>query len=236
MYAGGHGYFDVLLADPRFAEQNRCSYFALANDHWQILGLDSSYKDPDNADLQAPQGEWLADRVRNAASGTILLTHHQPFSPYEQVTTPLAATVATALGRNVDAWLWGHEHRCAVYEPEIVSGRYHANADYTAVVGHGGVPNLLSAPSAPGVDHDAIKWELADYYQVGDDRWGLGGFAVLTFTGPKLEIQYYDEYGKERRQGGALGYPSAVGSVEEVIGGRDERAVCPPDQLVAHDR
>ena len=47
MYSGGHGYYEVLLADPRFAQQQQCSYFSLRNDYWQIIGLDSSYKNPD---------------------------------------------------------------------------------------------------------------------------------------------------------------------------------------------
>ncbi|HSO98315.1 MAG TPA: metallophosphoesterase [Solirubrobacteraceae bacterium] len=227
MYAGGHGYFDVLLADPRFAAQRRCSYFALANDHWQILGLDSAYKDPDIPDLQDPQGDWLAGAIRDRGTRrTVLLTHHQPFSAYEEVNTPLAGTVAAALnGVTLDAWLWGHEHRCAVYQPEIVAERYQANANYTAIVGHGGVPNLLSAQSA-GKDQDAIEWEFADAYQVEDDRWGLGGFAVLSFTGPRLEIQYYDEYGKTARAE-AKTYPAGEASLEQVSSAGDERSERP---------
>ena len=150
MYAGGYGYFNVLLADPRFAKQKGCSYFRLGNAQWQILGLDSSYLDPDKPDLQAPQPQWLSEQTADASRGTVLLSHHQPFSPYEDVESALPGTVRTALGgRRVEAWLWGHEHRCAVYKPDIVWKRYDQNARYTAVVGHGGVPNLLSGQPAP---------------------------------------------------------------------------------------
>jgi len=235
MYSGGHAYFDVLLADTRFAAQNRCSYFSLSNPNWQILGLDSSYKNPDEADLQDPQSEWLADRVRNTrASRTILLTHHQPFSAYEEVDAPLAGTVAKALGDyKVDAWLWGHEHCCAQYRPDVISdvrGGYKENAKYTAVVGHGGVPDLLSDERA-AANQDAIEWAFRDYYQVGDDKWSLGGFAVLTFAGPELQIQYYDEYGKERRDGDPLGYASEAASIQQVLAMQDNRPVRPPDVL-----
>jgi hypothetical protein len=37
--------YATALADPRFALQERSSWFRLGNDHWQVLGLDSSYED-----------------------------------------------------------------------------------------------------------------------------------------------------------------------------------------------
>ena len=242
MYSGGYGYFDVLLADPRFAAQNRCSYFSLVNDHWQILGLDSSYKDPENPDLQDPQEEWLSERVGNAGERrTMLLTHHQPFSAYETVNTQLPRTVARALGGNrVEAWLWGHEHRCTVYEPGIstkgtTDNGYDELARYTALIGHGGVPSLRSAASGPegdgDVSRDAVDWEFDDYYKVGDDHWGLGGFAVLTFDGPTVEIQYYDEYGKERREGEPFAYQAETAGLAAGRAAPDERPIRAPDTL-----
>jgi hypothetical protein len=200
MYSGGHGYFGVLLADPRFAAQKGCSYFALANDSWQILGLDSSYQNPDTPGLQPPQGAWLADRVTGSgARRTMLLTHHQPFSAYEQIGDTMAAAVNAALGdAKVDAWLWGHEHRCAVYKPDVVdqSVKYNATAGYTAIIGHGGVPQLLTAQD-DALNPGAFAWEFKGDYTVGNDRWGLGGYAVLKFAGRELTITYYDEYGKD---------------------------------------
>ena len=38
MYSGGHGYFKTLLADPRFACQQRSSWFSIENQHWRIVG------------------------------------------------------------------------------------------------------------------------------------------------------------------------------------------------------
>ncbi len=234
MYSGGHGYFEVLLADPRFAAQSRCSYFALVNEHWQILGLDSSYKDPDVPDLQEPQGQWLSEHVGGAGRrGTLLMTHHQPFSAYETVDTPLLKTIGEALaGHRVEAWLWGHEHRCAVYPPDV-----DPLVGYTALIGHGGVPSLRSAAVGPegqsDVDPKDLLWECLDYYEVGEDHWGLGGFAVLTFTGPRLEIQYYDEYGKARRKGDPLGYASEAAGVAAASAVTDGREVLEPDVILA---
>jgi 3',5'-cyclic AMP phosphodiesterase CpdA len=226
MYSGGYGYFDVLLGDRRFASQAGCSYFALANDHWQLLGLDSSYSDPDKPDLEAPQSEWLAQRVAGGVQerGTILMSHHQPFSGFENVDPRLANTVKSALdGRRVEGWLWGHEHRCAVYDREA----FDSPADYTAIIGHGGVPQLLTAQDSP----QAVAWELADYYQVGDDHWGLGGFAVLQFDGPELTVQYVDEYGKDARTGPPLAYPAVSEESSNVP--PDPRPVRAPDVITA---
>jgi hypothetical protein len=231
VYSGAHGYFDVLLSDPRFSAQAGCSYFALVNEHWQILGLDSAYTNPDRADLHPPQPDWLSGRVAEAAGtrGTILMTHHQPFSAFEAVDAPLAETVARALGdHRVEAWLWGHEHRCAVYDTDIVAGDYRDAAGYTAVIGHGGVPQLMPAQTPDDVER-ALRWQLADYYQVQDDRWGLGGFAVLSFDGPRVEVQYYDEYGKAARTGPPLAYQPATDVTNRMPD--DSRPVRDPDVI-----
>jgi 3',5'-cyclic AMP phosphodiesterase CpdA len=142
MYAGGHGYFDVLLGDRRFAGQRRCSYFCLGNDHWRFVGLDDAYTDPDRPSLAGGQIEWLSGLMGDARRpGTILLSHHQPFSAWETVTSALAGEVGQALGgRRVEGWIWGHEHRAAVYEPGIEWREYHDFAQFTAICGP--VPRL----------------------------------------------------------------------------------------------
>jgi hypothetical protein len=235
MYSGGHGYFDVLLADRRFAAQGRCSYFALANDHWQVLGLDSSYKNPDEAGLQDPQRTWLSSRIDTAGQRkTILLSHHQPFSAYEQVNPTLEVEVAEAIGadRTLEAWLWGHEHRCTVYKPGVFATRPDI-ASYAAIIGHGGVPQLLSEAAAPNLNQDTIKWAFTDYYQVGEDHWSLGGYAILTFIGQKLEIQYFDEYGQPRHEDPPVGFPSEAAGLQDVIKANQGRTLCQPDVLPA---
>jgi len=42
MYSGAKPYFDA-LSQPPFTQQAGCSYFALENDNWIIVGLDSAY-------------------------------------------------------------------------------------------------------------------------------------------------------------------------------------------------
>ena len=51
MFSGGHGYFDHLLKDARFAGQNGQSVFVLQNEDWQFL-IDSAWLDEDLAGNQ----------------------------------------------------------------------------------------------------------------------------------------------------------------------------------------
>jgi len=206
MYAGGRGYFEVLLGDPRFSAQGGSSYFCLGNQHWQIVALDSSYKDPDVPDLEHGQMPWLGQLLAPSdRPATILLTHHQPFSAWEAVETPLAGSVCGAIGeRQIEAWLWGHEHRCAVYKPGINYGKYRDHAAYTAIIGHGGVPNLVSGPDVEpldAVDQAGVLWENKDSYTVGEDTWSYGGFAVIDFHQDSAKIQYFTELGCPRTTG-----------------------------------
>jgi len=204
MYSGGHGYFDVLLKDPRFQAQQGSSYFCLGNQHWRLIGLDDSYADPDAPSLAGNQVDWLEKLLAPAdRPGTILLTHHQAFSAWESVNTKMVQQVTGAIGdRQVEGWLWGHEHRAAVYKPGVKYGTYDNHAAYTAIVGHGGVPNLVSGPEAPPppnvVDQTSIEWQNTDNYTVAKDTWSYGGYAVIDFDGDAASIQFFTEVGKPR--------------------------------------
>src|SRR5206468_3258424 len=90
--------------------------------------------------LTAPQIEWIAAQVARAPQKKVmLLSHHQPFSAWDNPSPKLVEALAPLLGRRrpVEAWFWGHEHRCAVYAPT-------GNIAYPALVGHGGVPVYTS--------------------------------------------------------------------------------------------
>src|SRR5205814_9785959 len=73
MYSGGYGYFDRVLGDPRFQRQQGASYFRLFNDNWQLLGLDTAYKE--NV-LEKPQTEWVRQQVTGTNCKSMLLTNH----------------------------------------------------------------------------------------------------------------------------------------------------------------
>jgi Calcineurin-like phosphoesterase len=134
MYSGGIGYYGLLqqLGQP-------ASYFCLRNTAWQILGLDTGYHDSDvftvntNLTFLDPNEEkWHLDKINNAGGRrTILLSHHQLFSPYGDgvgqnptnqkglVTNPnLLKSFSGVLG-NIALWIWGHEHSCNLFQPYI---------------------------------------------------------------------------------------------------------------------
>ncbi|MGH7912127.1 MAG: metallophosphoesterase family protein [Candidatus Dormibacteraceae bacterium] len=205
MFSGGHGYFGFLLHDPRFrghwrgdpAEHPPSSHFSIENDHWQVLGLDSSYIDHD---LAGSQEQWLGEKLR-AGRKTMLLSHHQPFSAYvADVPQVMTEKVQRALptGASVDAWLWGHEHRCTIYgdwpKPYLRFG---------SCLGNGGVPLLLPdpplqpLPEAPG--YASPTWAYDGAEEAAGNRWLRFGFAILDFDGPHLTIRYVDEHNTETK-------------------------------------
>jgi hypothetical protein len=188
MYSGGHDYFGVALGDPRFARQQRSSWFSFENDHWRVLALDTAYTDED---LAGGQAKWVAEAMADSSRKVMLLSHHQLFSAWDRAGPKIRERLAPALAlRPVDAWFWGHEHRCAVYEPN-------EEARYAAVVGHGGVPVLVPRPEAPLPK--GVAYEFREAHEIDGDRWGLFGFAVLDFDGPRVRVRYLDERGTEQR-------------------------------------
>ena len=102
MYSGGAPYFDVALAAPVFAMQQRSSFFALENTDWVIVGLDSAY-------YASGVGMYLDGSLGNdgvqlgflraqAANDkkVIVITHHNPLTKDGSKTAALWAQVMSA--------------------------------------------------------------------------------------------------------------------------------------------
>jgi hypothetical protein len=191
MYLGGEPYYDTCLADPRFAKQDGCSYFALRSRHWQLLGLDTGYED---GGLKDPQASWVRDRLAEARQPsepgeaplrTALLSHHQLFSTHEGGAQRMADKLTPVLedAGGVDAWLWGHEHRCIVYDA-------HLGVRFSSCVGHGGIPEYL--PRGHGEPAPLYEYNA----KFGDgEPWNTFGFAILDLAGDRLSISYVNEDG-----------------------------------------
>lgn len=188
MYSGGHAYFDVLLGDPRFARQERSSFFSLQNDDWNILGLDTAWED---ADLVAPQPAWVAAKVKDSKRRLLLLSHHQLFSAFEKCGKKLSISLRQQLASGrIRAWFWGHEHRCAIYNA-------HQGVANPRCVGHGGVP-VYQWHSKDSPYPKLTRYEFRDYVTSGLlERWALFGFAVADLDGPHAHVRYVDENGNE---------------------------------------
>jgi predicted phosphodiesterase len=187
MYSGGQGFFNVLLADPRFKAQNGSSFFLIENDYWRIAGLDTAYDPPDvrgnKGNLYGNQGRWLKEQFsRKPKKRTMLLTHHQPFSAWEGESPKLVKALMPVfdLGK-IDVWFWGHEHRCAVYEEnEYVK--------HSSLLGHGGVPVSL------GREGNQKKAKFS-YEDRGPHVSGFRqlGFAVADLDKNTCSVTYYNE-------------------------------------------
>lgn len=192
MYSGGHGYFEEVL--PAFAQG--ASYFALANDNWVLVGLDTAYEDNDLANHQA---EWLTG-IANAAGGRkiVLFSHHQPFSRFESQGRHIVEKLAPLLNAGrIFAWYHGHEHLCAVYD------RHPTWNLYDRCVGHGGMPYKrmtdLGAAHLPDARNGAIWlaagakgnvpasliWDAPNPY-IDDPDYCANGFLTLEIEGPHL--------------------------------------------------
>jgi hypothetical protein len=148
-YTGAHGYFESLL--PRLHQTS--SYFALQNDFWLLIGLDTAfYQDfwGQEGVLDSDQVSWLGRILKTAGNRKVVLfSHHQPFTLLDKnsggnLFELLSEFLETG---KIVAWYWGHEHRCLLYDshPQYkFSGR---------CVGHSGFPetrpDVTAAPASP---------------------------------------------------------------------------------------
>ncbi len=129
MYSGGFAYFDMTL--PRFGQ--KASYFAMQNDHWLLIGLDTAYVDHD---MDPQQVAWLEAIVGARGNRKVVLfSHQQLFSLFDSAGERLAARLAPLLRKHqITAWYWAHEHQCVLYDRDPEFG-------LTArCLGNGGIP------------------------------------------------------------------------------------------------
>jgi hypothetical protein len=186
MYSGGYGYFDRVLADPRFSRQQAASYFRLLNDNWQLLGLDTAYKE--NV-LFGPQTNWIQQHTTGTNRKTILMSHHQPFTVYEKHSIALDDTLKAVLrSGSIHSWLFGHEHRCILYSE-------HLGIKYPRLIGHGGVPVYMTHKEGEAFP-PPVAYEYRRYLSGGPfglEHWAPFGFAVLELDGPRVRVRYHYE-------------------------------------------
>jgi hypothetical protein len=121
------------------------SYFALRNNFWQFLAMDTGYHDTDpytvNTNLtwlEDSEIAWHLDKIQNGGAGvdlttnpsgvrgTVVLSHHQLMS-FTGVGTnsagqllavnPNLANPFSPVFNLIDFWLWGHEHDLCIFAP-----------------------------------------------------------------------------------------------------------------------
>jgi hypothetical protein len=148
-YGGANGgYYNLIKSlNTAAGKPQPNSYFAIRNNFWQFLALDTSYYDADPrataagtavtklVDQEVP---WHWDKIKNDGAnvdktvnpsggrGTVLLSHHQLYSftgvgknanGRQMAVNPYLVNQFNGVFNLVDLWLWGHEHNLCIFEP-----------------------------------------------------------------------------------------------------------------------
>ncbi len=148
-YAGAAAGYYPLIASLNQASGGPAqpnSYFALRNNFWQFVAMDTGFHDNDpytvNSNLtylEQSEIDWHLDKIQNnglnvdttlnpsGVRGTVLLSHHQlisfaglgndPDSGKPLAVNPKLANAFKPVFPLIDFWLWGHEHDLCIFEP-----------------------------------------------------------------------------------------------------------------------
>lgn len=221
-YSGTFGFFDWLLGDPLFTNQQAngrpTSLFELTNEQWCVLGLDSSYIDHD---LPPQEVAWLRsalERARHAGQKVILLSHHQPWSGFGDGPNPPLWKRLFALwswvkaifsGRRADITpLW--EKAKPLLQSRAVEawfwGHEHRFALYDStaeilrprLLGNGGIPSPVTDDRYYRHHSDASA--IVFDYEVPlpqDSQWCQFAFARVDLDPGGLSESYFDEFGHQ---------------------------------------
>lgn len=196
MYSGAKPYFNAIAGQP-FGLQNGCSYFALENSNWVIVGLDSAYFSPE-------AGLYLDGSLQPAGGGTqigflqgqvtkgkkvIVLTHHNGLSEDGLTAQNLWGQVMSAFagGAGPALWYWGHAHAGAVYKP------FGSAQVPTRCCGHGALP--WGQASSLAKSQNVAWYENRSANDPDVRERVLNGFAVLSLNGAGIQETFYDENG-----------------------------------------
>ena len=211
MYSGGSPYFNDFLPTlgiPSSQDKQQLrSYFCLEAPGWRIVAIDTGYNSDTAAGdctLEQPLLDWLQNVVDpiNNRKPTVLLSHHQWFSGFGDGDYPKPAQQIASFFKNQQiVWLWGHEHRLAIFYPYQSPG--HQLSCYARCIGHGGMPLETAGAAYPNQERTQ-RVEYWDNPEVHPDRFrtlsdgtvvGTNGYAQMTIQGSGLAIEYFDADG-----------------------------------------
>jgi hypothetical protein len=206
MYAHGTGYFNTTLASPTFQSQNGCSYFALYNGSFRIVGLDTAYFDQDASATgymigtlgptgPGTQAQFLNDQAQAAAAAKqtlILLTHHDGLLYDGSVATPLwdeVLTQLTPLSGDRVIWYWGHEHMGVVYTDRTANGITVS----PRCCGHSCIPWGI----ATGLNTSGVTWYEQTVLGPGTNYFVANGYATLAIDESSILETFYRQDGSQ---------------------------------------
>jgi len=231
MFSSGLEYLNMItdnkrkfgICDPEtglFSGQ-KAPCFCLRNEHWLILGLDTGYQslktgilrfNPNNSQLKFPDSvyDWVKQTVLepNEKRGIIVLTHHQyvtAFHGESEFINPARQLKSLLPDTQGIIWIWGHEHRFAMYGKNEIPAAVPA---YGRCIGNGGMPDE-HIPSRYVIPKEAVNRKLVLYDKRTADRIpliegadfpkrdvGFNGYALIKLNHAHAEITYYASYMK----------------------------------------
>lgn len=213
MYSGGNAYFDTFLKSlgiPSSVDKTQLrSYFCLETPVWRILGIDTGYNSDilfGDCKLEQTLLDWLQNVVNPVAKRkpTVLLSHHQWFSGFNDGNYGKPADqIAPFLPNQEILWIWGHEHRLAIYNK--YKSPENGLTAYGRCIGHAGMPIEMPDAAYPnGEGPQTVEyWDGAT--QVHPERFqqlpdgttvGTNGYAQMVINDSLLTLEYIDADGK----------------------------------------
>jgi hypothetical protein len=189
LYHGPDGYLALLkiLRQPG-------RYFLVETPAWKIAALDTSSGSANflrnDGRLDPVQLEWLQDLSISQEKPLILLSHHFIVSGWDKPASTLSRQLTKFARKNVFAWYWGHEHRCA----------YYGEGDWGfhgASVGNGAFLEELAPASRPDMCAD---WESSVTGRcscpgIKPDTYWPHGFLELDLFQNQISETYHLENG-----------------------------------------
>ena len=211
MYANGRPYFTTFLPTLGLkgdSQGQQASFFSLETEHWRILAIDTGYNSVGvpilsqiplvnkipviggDCHLEKKLLCWLRNEVkpRENRKPTLILSHHQYFTKFKgpDYSKP-AQQLAELFSDQEVVWLWGHEHRLAIYDKFRIDKGVPA---YGRCVGHGGMPVETSSP----VTSKNAPLQLFDVRSrvLDGEAVGINGYVRATIRGAELTLDYRD--------------------------------------------
>lgn len=187
MYDGGKGYFETVLTNAIFAKQQQNSYFALENDHWIIICLDTAYHAGRhdlylNGKIDQHQENFLRE-INKKNKPIILMTHHNPIDLAGEERMALYDEIINIIGSNLQFWYYGHIHCGAVYKKiDGINFR---------LLGHASLP--YGNASVLNNSKNVIWYEKNP---ISNNKNGIevqNGFSFLQLDNEKIIEEFYGE-------------------------------------------
>jgi hypothetical protein len=205
MYSGAQGYFGKGLQAAPFVLQNGTSYFAIQNDNWVLIGLDTAYYDRSplfmNGALTDQDQINFVKSLDTTNKKVVMLTHHNPTNIEGTAPLTLWNDCIGALGKPPDFWYWGHVHNAIVYSPQSFPAQ---NGVQARCVGHGAIPfgvgyglmdqNGDNKPSIEYFAHELLSSEYSNTDAQQSNRV-LNGFAAITLSADSILEEFIDQTG-----------------------------------------